>query len=205
VPSERSVKIIATSKADPQISASALVTLRPAPTQVVKVSISVVPVSAAVLPGHQQEFIAKVGGTNDHAVRWSLVPELGSISADGVYRAPASVPTEETVKITATSVADPHKSSSVTLTLLSNVQVQLDPTSITVAAGKKQKFRANVSGTNNKEVQWSIEPALGSLNEKGEYKAPSRVSLGQSVKVTATSKADPHKSASAVVTLIPKF
>jgi len=208
VSSEQLVKIIATSIADPHASSNAVVTLRPAPTPlptpVLKISISVVPVSATVLPGHQQEFIAKVGGTNNHAVRWSLVPELGSISADGIYRAPASVSTEETVKITATSVADPHKSSGVMLTLLSNVQVQLDPASTTVAAGKKQKFRANVSGTSNKAVEWSINPALGSINEKGEYKAPSPVGLGQSVKVTATSKADPHKSASAVVTLIPK-
>lgn len=201
---EQSVRITATSKADARVSAVATLTLMPAPKVAVPVSIVLVPKHASISPGQQQEFIAKVSGTPNRALQWSISPEIGSIAANGVYKAPASVPTEQTVKVTATSKADPHKSASVMLTLLSNVLVQIDPSNITLAGGKKQKFKANVTGTGNKSVEWSISPMLGAISEKGEYKAPASAAPGQTVRVTATSNADRHKSASATVTLTQK-
>jgi WXG100 protein secretion system (Wss), protein YukD len=198
---EQSVRITATSKADPRVSAIASVTLKPVPKPPAQISVAVVPMHASVSPGQQQEFIARVTGTENRTVQWSVSPPIGSISADGMYLAPSSVPVEQAVKITAISKADSHKSASVVLTLLSNVLVKVYPVSVTLAAGKKQKFKSSVTGTENTSVEWSISPMLGSISEKGEYKAPSSVSPGQIVKVTATSKADQHKSAGANVTL----
>jgi YD repeat-containing protein len=48
-------------------------------------------------------------------------PSLGTISSTGLYTAPASLPTEQPVIVTATSVADPTKIGSVTVTLLPGV------------------------------------------------------------------------------------
>jgi hypothetical protein len=54
----------------------------------------------------------------DTAVNWSTAPAgFGTITAQGVYTAPASVVESTVVTITATSTADPAKSSSVTLTV----------------------------------------------------------------------------------------
>ena len=42
---------------------------------------------------------------------------VGTISASGVYRAPSSVPSPSVVTVTATSVADPTKSASASVTV----------------------------------------------------------------------------------------
>jgi hypothetical protein len=52
-------------------------------------------------------------------------------------------------------------------------------------------------------VTWSIDPQVGSISSMGLYAAPLSVSAAQTVTVTATSAADPTRSASAVVNLIP--
>src|SRR6185503_3196359 len=57
-----------------------------------------------------------------------------------------------------------------------------------------------VTGSSNTSVNWSMTPSLGSLLN-GLYTAPSLISAAQAVTVTATSVADPTKSASATVQL----
>jgi hypothetical protein len=51
-------------------------------------------------------------------VTWSLTPAAGTISATGVYTAPATVPSPGTVTVTATSVSDPTQSASATVTIV---------------------------------------------------------------------------------------
>jgi hypothetical protein len=45
-------------------------------------------------------------------VTWSVSPNLGTVSSNGLYTAPASVATQQTMRVIATSVADPTKSGS---------------------------------------------------------------------------------------------
>ncbi len=52
-------------------------------------------------------------------------------------------------------------------------------------------------------VTWSLHPDLGSIDETGLYTAPSSVDAPQIVVVTATSVADPTKSGSAEIQLLP--
>src|SRR5208283_5056266 len=53
------------------------------------------------------------------AVTWTMSPtNAGTISASGLYTAPASVPAQQTVTITAASVFDPTKTASATITLV---------------------------------------------------------------------------------------
>ena len=40
----------------------------------------------------QHTFSASITGSTNKAVRWTLSPNFGSISASGVYTAPATVP-----------------------------------------------------------------------------------------------------------------
>jgi Chitobiase/beta-hexosaminidase C-terminal domain len=84
-----------------------------------------------------------------------------------------------------------------------SVSVTVQPGSITLGTAQPQAFSATVSGTSNTGVTWSLSPSLGSISSAGFYTAPSSISSGQTVTVTATSEADPSKTASALVTLAP--
>jgi hypothetical protein len=80
------------------------------------------------------------------------------------------------------------------------VIVALSPSSATIASSATQQFMATVSNTVNPAVTWSA--TAGSINSSGMFIAPS-VSSPTSVTVTATSQADPSKSASAILTVNP--
>jgi chitinase len=63
-------------------------------------------------PSGTQQFTATVLGTSNAAVTWSINPSVGTISAAGLYTAPSSILTAQTVIVTAQSAADPTKSAS---------------------------------------------------------------------------------------------
>jgi hypothetical protein len=81
------------------------------------------PVTVLVTPGgtlsaaQAQQFSAAVTGTSNTAVSWSLSPQVGSLSPTGLYLAPSSISSSQTVNVKATSVADPTKSATTTVTL----------------------------------------------------------------------------------------
>jgi hypothetical protein len=74
--------------------------------------VSISPPSAAVPLGCSQQFTATVSGSSDTAVTWSMSPALGTLSSSGYYTAPTNLTNNQTVTITATSVADPTSSAS---------------------------------------------------------------------------------------------
>lgn len=65
--------------------------------------------------GDQLQLTAQVTGTTDQRVTWSIVESsgCGSVSASGLYTAPATPPASGTCHVKATSVADPTKSATV--------------------------------------------------------------------------------------------
>jgi hypothetical protein len=85
--------------------------------QAAATSVSVSPGTASLGASATQQFTATVTGPTNTAVTWSLNPAVGSISASGLYTAPGSISSTSTVKVTATSVADPTKSASASVTL----------------------------------------------------------------------------------------
>jgi uncharacterized protein YjdB len=82
------------------------------------VTITISPTSARVRVGKTKQFAATVSGTTNTAVTWLVNgvaggnSTVGTISASGLYRAPASVPNPAIVTVTARSVADTTKSAS---------------------------------------------------------------------------------------------
>src|SRR6185503_14483091 len=124
------------------------------------------------------------------------------ISAGGLYIPP---PREATHSITATSVADPTKSSS------ANVTVRLPPqTGVTVTPGaalistvQRQQFTATVVNGKN-AVTWRVDgiqggnATVGVISNGGLY-TPSLVEATHSI--TATSVEDPTKRGTATVTV----
>ena len=81
------------------------------------VSVSVGPGSGILTPSQTQQFTATVLGTANTAVTWSISPQLGSVSNGGLYTAPSSLATQQSVTVTATSVADSTKSASTQISL----------------------------------------------------------------------------------------
>jgi hypothetical protein len=87
------------------------------------VTVSVSPLTASVQVSATQTFTATVGGTSNSAVAWQVNgadggnSTVGTISAFGVYTAPATVPSPATVTVTAVSVANSAVSSSAQVTV----------------------------------------------------------------------------------------
>jgi lysophospholipase L1-like esterase len=79
--------------------------------------VSVTPSAASVAGGQSQQFSATVSGTGgpSQAVTWSAT--AGAVSASGLFTAPAASAGVQAVTVTATSVADPTKSATATVTI----------------------------------------------------------------------------------------
>jgi len=106
---EESARITATSEADSSKTASASITLQP-------MTVTITPASADLWASQTKRFSALVMGASNSSVRWTLSGK-GSLSEDGVYTAPSIIMTDQNVRITATSVADPRRSSVATVAL----------------------------------------------------------------------------------------
>lgn len=175
------------------------------------VTVSVTPNSTPLQVGQQKQFTATVSGSSDTLVSWSATG--GTITASGVYTAPTAA---GNYTVTATSQADPTKAGQATVTVTVTapsptptpspsvsptptptpnvVSVIVSPTIISLATSVTQQFTAQVSGSTNTAVTWSA--SSGTISSTGLYSAPA--SSGTAT-VTATSVADPGKSASAQV------
>jgi hypothetical protein len=184
------------------------------------VAITVNPNNATVTAGSTQQFVGNVTGTSNTAVTWTVSgagctgAACGTISVDGLYVSPVSVPSPATVNVKAVSVADPTKSASASVTIIAAVAVLLSisPTSASVPTSGTQLFTASVTGTSNTAVTWTVSGAgcsgssCGAISTSASsavYLAPTVAPSPATVNVTATSVADPSKSASASVTIVP--
>jgi hypothetical protein len=191
----------ATSQADTTKSGTATVTVTPVP-----ISVSVSPATASIQISKTQQFTATVTGSNNTAVTWS-VSGGGTINSSGLYTAPATVPSPNTVTVKATSQADTAKSGTATIIVIP-ILVSVNPTAVYVGIFKTQQFTATVSGTSNIAVTWSIngnDGTKGSISSSGLYTAPATVPSPNTVTVRATSQADTSKFAEAAIIITPYF
>jgi hypothetical protein len=176
---------------------SVLVNNAPAPG----VSTALKPDKAVLAASQTQQFTATFSGLANTGASWSISPKLGSISASGLYTAPATITRTRTVTVTAVSSADATKIATAVIALTAGVSITLGPTSVSLAASQIQQFTAAVAGSSNLGVSWSISPQLGIISSGGLYTAPATISTAQNVTVTATSLADTTKTATALVAL----
>jgi len=229
---ETQVTVIATSLANPSVSGSAHITLwpngHPAP-----LDIDVRPKGQSLRPSESWAFRAYVTGAGSHEVIWSIDPaDRGSINPKtGSYTAPSTLPDKNaTVMIIATSEADPTKKATLIVTLVpapspkndgasggstatgdgqpaipenSPLEVKADRTAL--SEGEHAKLTADTGGTEEKDVDWSLNVgAVGSITA-GEFIAPPEIKAGgDSVTITAATKTVPKRSGSVTITLTPK-
>ena len=189
----QSVVVSATSVADGSRSASVTINLTP---------ISVSGLAAASLTaGQTQQFAAIVSGTTNTAVNWNLSAAIGTLTASGLYTAPGTIASQQTIAVTATSVLDGTKFATAIITLIPTISVAVNPATVTLGAGGTQQFSAAVTGSGT--VIWSRTPTVGTVSTSGLYTAPLTVALQQTITVKATSTADNTKFATSIVTLTP--
>lgn len=203
------------------------------------VSVSISPTTTTLAVGQIAPFAAAVQGTSDTSVTWAVngipngngvvgeicmnasnpcVPPSGPTSGTVQYFAPALLPATNPVTLTATSHADPTKSATAIVILTGSN----GPVSVAIAPGfiflppsngtlSTAQFVANVSGSSNTGVIWTVQSAAsgqgcagaacGSVSSSGLYTAPTSAPSPNAIAVTATSVADSTKSASATVVL----
>ncbi len=210
VPNPASVTVTAISVADTTKSASATVTIS-AP-QAITVTIS--PKTANVVAGLSQQFTATVTNTTNTAVTWQVNnmtggnATVGTISASGLYTAPATVPAGA-VTVKAISAADTTKSDTAAVTVVLPVSVTLSPKTPSVQAGFTQQFTATVANNSNMGVTWQVNgiaggnTTVGTISTSGLYTAPAAVPGTNPVTVKAVSIADTTKFDTATVTITP--
>jgi hypothetical protein len=94
------------------------------PSTPASISVSVSPTTASIRAGDSFQFTATVSGNSNSAVTWAVngvaggSSALGTISSSGNYKAPSSLPTPNTLTITATSMGSSSTNSSSAVTVL---------------------------------------------------------------------------------------
>jgi hypothetical protein len=119
LPSPATVTVRATSVADTTKYAEAQITLVAAGSQI---QLYIDPVEAEVVASKTQLFTAILSGSTNTAVTWEVVggSANGSITAQGLYTAPARPVPTTAVTVRATSVANPAKTAEATVTLVNH-------------------------------------------------------------------------------------
>ncbi len=177
------------------------------------VSLSLTEHNLTVSGGEAHQFVATVTGPSNTNVTWSLSgctgATCGSISPTGLYAAPAIVPAELTVTVTAVAQADPGKTDQAAVRLMPIV-VSISPADAWVAPGKTQVFGAFIQYDRlNAGVTWTLGPgcsdSCGTLSNVGptsvRYTAPVTASGSSFMTLTATSVSNPSKKAQITITL----
>jgi hypothetical protein len=103
--------VIATSAANPAQKAQVAVRL-------LGVSVGVPRLREVIQAGAAKQLVAWVGGATDTSVTWKMNPPIGALSSTGRYTAPRTLDKPQTTMVTATSDADPTKSSTVTISVV---------------------------------------------------------------------------------------
>jgi hypothetical protein len=189
-----------------------------APAPQPQITVAIAPNSGTVLLGNTLSFSATVSNASDTSVSWSVngisggSPQLGTISPDGLFTAPADLPPGGKVQVTATSHTDSSKSSTVGVTVSSDIAVSLSPVSTSVELGALQSFHALITsgGRPDPAIRWSLSgPACpnncGAVDANGNYTAPAILPSAPTVTLTAVSVADPSKQTSTTITISSHF
>jgi hypothetical protein len=140
--------VTAISQADPAQSATSVVTVQaaPPPPPPPPIAVSVTPGAGSALACQTVRFSAAVTGTTSTGVTWSVLEAGGgTVSATGVYTAPAVAGTYHVV---ATSVADSTRSASAPIAVATKVlSITGTPAAVTVQTGGAVQLIATVTTT----------------------------------------------------------
>lgn len=178
-------------------AAQALVTLMPG-------GVRISPSFTVSIDGSPAPLSATVNGVPHEAVTWSIDPQGGHLTPDGVYYPPPGMVSPQLVTVTATSVQDPSLKGTAQLAALTdpptigvtpNVVLALTP-------GQTQQFQVSFQGK-AVPVNWSLLPSVGRITNGGVYIPPDTITASQTVLVLARFAEFPGLYGYALVTLSP--
>jgi hypothetical protein len=209
--------------ADPTKTGSAAVTIACATPN------SITPPTAQMALGQAQTFTATFCGIGTAAIAWDVNGISGGSAAVGTilvtgattasYTAPADLPTTNPVTIHAVAAGS---TVSAMVTIVSGVTVSVSPPSASILTSARVTLAPTVTNSADASVTWSVNSiangnaAVGQICQQGsspclapigassasvDYLAPITVPAANPTTVTATSEADPTKSASALITV----
>jgi hypothetical protein len=146
-PSPNPVSVQATSAVNSSLHASAQITI------INHVLVSVMPGSATLAPGAVQAFTASVLGSSNQSVTWQIQGTgctggavCGIVDSNGIYTAPGSAPSPNTLQVIAISSDDASQFGAANITITTGVNIQsLHPAS--VYAGSANGFTLRVDGS----------------------------------------------------------
>ncbi len=172
--------------------------------------------SSTVALGSSAQYTAKVTGSSNQTVTWTVNQsgggnaQIGTITSGGLYAAPSTMPSPATVVIAAVSAADSGVSGIVTVAL----QPAAAATSVavagptTVSTGSPAQYSAVVAGTSNQAVTWAVNgvpggnTSVGTIAASGLYTPPASVPGNGAITITATSVDTPAISGSLQVNVL---
>jgi len=170
--------------------------------------------TTGVMLGSTLQFTADVSGYSNTKLTWQVNGHdggnltVGTISDNGLYTPPVTVPNPAQVTVTAVSEANPDDTASVGVIIRSGISIGVSPAAADVLPGKQQKFTSTVTGNSNTGVHWAVagiaggNSTVGTIDSQGVYTAPATVSRAPwGIAVTATAEVDATKTAQATVTL----
>lgn len=179
------------------------------------VAITISPTTATVKLQQTQQFTAKVTGSSNTDVTWSVNTvnggnaTVGTITTLGLYTAPANALNASSVSVTATSAADTSKTASATVTINSGATVTVSPASVTLNAGDTYQFNDAVTNTTGPTaVNWLVSDkqggntTTGTITPTGWYTAPEQIGSTQTFVVKAVLQADSSSFGTANVTIV---
>jgi hypothetical protein len=125
-------------------------------TYTIPLSVAVSPATGTVSANGTQQFTATVVGSTNQAVNWTLSPTTGAgtISASGLYTAPNTVTTPQTVTITAASQANTSVKGTATLTLLATPTLTF--TTIPAKTYGVAPFTVSASSASSGAITYSV-------------------------------------------------
>lgn len=187
--------ITATSTASSSVSGSA---------QAAVFTLSLSPLAPTITTSSTEQFTATTQGLSSPVLNWTIDQisggnsVVGTISATGLYTAPATVG-NHTIAVSVVSTP------ATAATSVAVFALSISPTSATAAPSGTEQFSATVQGLTNATLTWSVDgvaggnSTVGTVSASGRYTAPA--SLGQHT-IAASPVAVPSASASATLTVI---
>ncbi len=144
---------------------------------------AITPATASVQIGTSLQFVSS-GATT----LWSVTSGAGVVSDTGYYTAPAKMPANTSVTLSATG---PGGAGTATITLIVGLPQTVSPATVAVSLGTTQQF------TSTGATSWTA--TAGTISSTGTYSAPATMPASSSVTISATG---PNGFGTATVTLI---
>jgi hypothetical protein len=176
-------------------------------------SVNLTPEKTSVAPGGTVNLGLHYDAPASNAgITWKLTcaqADCGSVTAAGMYTAPAKVDAQMVVGISATSKDNPSKGYYVEIWITGKIVVKVMPNNLSgIHVNETQQFTATVNSPDT-AVAWQVNgvaggnSAVGTISSAGIYTAPATVPDPDTVTITAVAHVDSSASTSVLLEIWP--